>query len=109
MVNCFSKVKPPWSVVLTRIVYEFLVSKSGLLLIVKLEPEIENEPLSVSPAPGTKLYVKTSLISLSVEDKVPTVELLATFSLIAEGESDILVGEVFTISEPSSVIVTVKV
>ena len=63
----------------------------------------------MSPTPGTKLYVKLSLISGSVEDKVPTVELLATFSLISEGESDILVGGTFTTSGSSSVIVTVRV
>ena len=95
IVNCFSKNKPPWSVVLILIAYELLVSKSGLAVILKLFPLIVKEALSVLPVPATKVYVNVFAASASVEPKVPTVELAATFSLIAEAESEMSVGVLF--------------
>ena len=78
-------------------------------MIFKLVPLIVNDALSVLPAPLTKEYVKLLLASGSLEDKVPTVVLLATFSLILEAERAKSVGIVLVVSDTSSVIVTVRV
>ncbi|MFN4150550.1 MAG: aldehyde dehydrogenase family protein [Candidatus Sericytochromatia bacterium] len=73
---------------------EDLVSKSGLAVILKFEPLILNEALSVLPVPATKEYVKVFPESASVEESVPTVEFAATFSLLALVDSAISVGAV---------------
>ena len=53
--KAYSKLKPPWSVVLMRTVYLDLVSKSGLAVMRNLLLLMLNDALSVSPDPLTKV------------------------------------------------------
>ena len=65
IVNCFSKKRlpTPESVERTRMLYEFLVSKSKEAALFSVLPLMVKEALSVLPAPATSVYVNVSATS----------------------------------------------
>ena len=96
IVNCFSVFRPPESVDRTRMLYEFLVSKSKTAAVFTSAPAIANAPLSALPAPATSVYVNVSPASTSVVESAPTVVPAAEFSATVAKPSAMSVGASFS-------------